>query len=311
MQNILVTLNVLNYNTFDKTSLCIDSCLKQNGSFFRVLLIDNCSTDDSYIKLREKYGNKIDYLQTGNNYGYAKGNNLGVQFSLDSGCDYSFLLNSDTELIGNDLTKLLLRIMQKYDDCGIVSPLIYDVTSNGLLPVYNESFYVKLLRIFGVLPKNRRIDNTIETKSEAHGSALFVDNKKFLECGGFPEHYFMYAEESLFSKKILWSGANIYWLNDKCNYVLHHHDTSKSIDSWRKFLMGRNASLEYLENRKGKSRLWFMAFIIYVLRSLISCASENKIVHIKGLIAGIKQYRRGLTKEELFDCGRQAKDIIV
>lgn len=63
--NSIVSINILNFNTFDKSCVCIDSCLKQHGVNYQVLLIDNASTDDSFLRLQQKYGDKLLYLQTG------------------------------------------------------------------------------------------------------------------------------------------------------------------------------------------------------------------------------------------------------
>lgn len=302
-----VSINILNFNTYEKACKCIDSCLLQQGSFFRILLIDNNSTDNSFILLKNKYKDKIEYFQTGDNYGYAGGNNKGVSKCIDDGYKYSLLLNSDTELVGASLLESLLQIIIKYQDCAIVAPLIFDVTSKGLIKVQNDSFYCKLLRLFRVLPYNKVIDDRLETKSEAHGSALFIDNNIFLECGGFPEHFFMYAEESLLSKKILWMGYTIYWLNTPDIYIKHHHDTTSYIDPWRLYLMGRNASLEYMENRNGKKATWLVAFCIFALRSFINSIINFNIYHFKGILDGLCLHFRHKDRLYIFKQGQQVR----
>ena len=40
------------------------------------------------------------FLEHKENYGFAKGNNLGIKFALGLGIQYTLLLNNDTELIG-------------------------------------------------------------------------------------------------------------------------------------------------------------------------------------------------------------------
>lgn len=306
-----VSVNILNFNTYDKTCLCIDSCLQQDYSNFRVLLIDNASTDNSFNRIKEKYGDLIEYYQTGSNYGYAGGNNLGVKKNIEDGYDYTFMLNSDTELVGKDLILSLINIMHEYNDCGIAAPLIYDDTRYGKQMIINESFYVKILRFFKVLPSNNIISGIIETKSEAHGSALLVDNNKFVSCGGFPEHFFMYAEESTLSKKMIWSGNKIYWQKNPSLYVLHHHDTTTKLEPWRLYLMGRNASLEYLENKKCQSSLWAFAFMIFAFRSLVRFFKKESRSHFKGLIDGFILYYKGYDKSFIYNQGKESMIKIV
>ena len=79
----VVSINILNYNTYEKTKKCIESCLKQKGIKYRILLIDNNSEDASFERLVAEYGETIDFLRNDYNYGYAKGNNLAIRFCLE------------------------------------------------------------------------------------------------------------------------------------------------------------------------------------------------------------------------------------
>lgn len=310
MDSVKVYVCVLNYNTFEKSRICIDSCLCQSCSSYRIVLVDNASTDDSFLKLRELYGDKIDYLQTGANYGYAKGNNLAVKYCLSKGGTYSFLLNSDTELVGTNLLKNLLSVVEEYPECAIVSPTIFDVTSIGLRKVICSSAYLKMLQYIGVLPHCEVYTELLETINEAHGCALFVNNRIFVEVGGFPEHFFMYAEEGLLAKKIQWGGYKILYYKNSDTYVKHNHDTSKSIDPWRCYLMGRNATLEFLENRCGKSTRWSVVFFIYSMQILLLCIKRRSFAHFKGIVDGFSIYIKGYSREMCFLHGRAAKDKI-
>jgi len=291
MDNVKVFLNVLNYNTYDKTKLCIDSCLKQKDVRYRILLIDNNSTDDSYKRLQQLYGDKIDYLQTGNNYGYAKGNNLGVEYSLNHSSRYTLILNSDTELVGEFLVKKLVETIEAYENFGIVAPLIYDVTQYGLQLNTNDFLYYKYLRFFGILPRKKVVNKEIELINYAQGSALLVDNENFLSIGGFPEHYFMYCEESTFAKQTLWNKKNICWCKFEGGHVLHHHDRTNEIVPWREFLKGRNLGIEYYENRENHHPYrWGIVYNLFMIwmrvhkkKYLCEGMKEAKIIHEKKL----------------------------
>lgn len=285
-----ISINILNYNTFEKSCVCIDSCLKQIGLKFQILLIDNASTDDSFEKLKLKYGDRIHYLQTGKNYGFAGGNNKGVEYCLQNNIQYAFLLNSDTELIGKTLLSDLINIIKSYPDCAIVSPTIYDITKKGHKKHLNDYLYNKLLRIIGVLPHIYSISENIQLISEAHGSALLVDCKCFLQSGGFPEHYFMYCEESTLSKKILWNNFKIYWYIDDNNCIYHHHDKTENVAPWREFLMGRNRAIEYFENKKNHNILWYLIYAIFKLRISFRCMKTKRFHYFLGMKEGEKLF---------------------
>lgn len=302
----LISINILNYNTFEKSKLCIDSCLRQIGIEIRIILIDNSSTDDSFIRLKEIYGDRIDYLQNGENYGFAKGNNLGVEYAIKRGYRHSLLLNSDTELIGKTLVCDLVRMFKENNESAIIVPDVYDVTSIGLIKHTNDSPYLKLLRIGRILPKNRRLKKNLTTISEAHGCALMVDNRRFNEVGGFPEHYFMYGEESLFSKKIIWSGYSILWFHSGDSRILHHHDKTGAVDPWRLYLMGRNRGLEYYEYRE-RFFLWRIIYWIFYTKMLIFNNASHRY-YLKGMNLSSDIKDKNLSDDTIFRMGKEIKN---
>ena len=253
----------------------------------------------------QKEASQSHFLENKENYGFAKGNNIGIEYALEMGIEYSFLLNNDTELIGESLVLEMLDIIKRYSDCAVVAPQIYDVTQNGLVLLKNDSFYLKMLRFFKILPRNISVSEQLDSISEAQGSALFVNNKIFLDVKGFPEHYFMYGEEGTFSKKILWNKKILLWYKSSNNYVLHHHDKSKSVDDWRLYLMGRNRGIEYYENHK-KRPLWRIVYLTF----WVKCIFQYKKNY--SYLAGMRKARELSAKksncEECYLDGYMAKD---
>lgn len=296
-----VSINILNYNTFEKTRECILSCLLQTGIEYRIILIDNNSTDDSLKRLKELFGNRIDYVENSDNYGYAKGNNIGVKYSLEKKYDFSLILNSDITLVGTTLLRKMYDVMNSSSEFGVVAPYIYNVTSNGLVLNSNDSIYLKWLRLSGILPSNRIKTGDICSISEAQGSAIFVDNRLFLQVGGFPEHFFMYGEEGYFAKKILWNKRSIIWYKDENDYALHHHDKSNGTDGWRLYLMGRNRALEYYENRSVAPIKWFLVFYLFWIQSFLK---KDKRLYCEGMIAARKLIKKNSSKEDIYMDGK-------
>ena len=77
---------LINWNGADDTLACLNSLLKADGDFF-VVVVDNASTDDSVLRLNDfaqQHSDKIriDILALDDNYGFAVGNNKGVQYAM-------------------------------------------------------------------------------------------------------------------------------------------------------------------------------------------------------------------------------------
>lgn len=141
----LVYIIILNWNGWKDTIECIDSIIQQEYLNYKIILIDNCSTDDSIIKIHEwaegiitsqsLYGKfpkkeaainilklteseiekqtlknentKIVLIQTEENLGFAKGSNIGIKYALNNHADYVFLLNNDTYIFNKSITELI------------------------------------------------------------------------------------------------------------------------------------------------------------------------------------------------------------
>jgi len=62
---------------------------------FRVLVIDNGSSDESVAEIRRAFPD-INLLETGKNLGYAGGNNAGIMYAMNEQAEFILLLNNDT-----------------------------------------------------------------------------------------------------------------------------------------------------------------------------------------------------------------------
>ena len=246
----------------------------------------------------------MEFLENAENFGYAGGNNIGVRKCREEGYKYCFLLNSDTVLKGSSLIAEMMNVMMAQKDCAILAPKVFNVTSKGLQPVTNQSGYLNLLRRSRILPPVRRRSDNLMELSEAQGSALLIDVDKFLEAGGFPEHYFMYSEESTLCKKILWQGGAILCYESDENYILHYHDKTGHVDNWRVYLMGRNRTLEYYENRNRAPFRWFWVLHVFLLQYRMK--SRQGAIYYKGYRDAKRLQKSGQYYEDCLSEARRA-----
>lgn len=101
-----VVIILLNYCNWQDTVECIDSLQQITYSNYEIVLIENGSTDDSEAILRNRFPYII-MLQTGNNLGYTGGINVGMRHAMTMNSEYVLLLNNDTVVDPDFLTKLV------------------------------------------------------------------------------------------------------------------------------------------------------------------------------------------------------------
>jgi len=99
---------------------CINSLLAQTYQNFEILYWDNASTDSSVEVLQNNFPT-IDYVQSENNLGFAKANNLAVKQLLRKGAEYILFLNVDTVAD----SQMIEKLVDKADENTVTTARIY------------------------------------------------------------------------------------------------------------------------------------------------------------------------------------------
>ena len=213
------------YNQIQYTLQCLESicrCLPLNT--FEVIIVDDCSTDDSAKKLSPIEG--LTVISNKNNQGFIRSCNVGAQAARG---EYVCFLNNDTEVTAGWLDELLITFNQ-FPGTGLVgSKLVYpDGTlqeaggiiwqdgsawnfgrnQNHKLPVYNYA---------------REVDY-------CSGASIMVPKALFAELGGFDEHYLpAYCEDSDLALTIRDKGYRV--LYQPMSTVIHYEGITSGTDT--------------------------------------------------------------------------------
>jgi GT2 family glycosyltransferase len=119
-----VAVILVNWNGYAFTSQCLNSLKAVYYVNFHIIVVDNGSTDDSLIRLERNFVHPT-YLKSRENLGFAEGNNLGIRYALEKGYEYVLLLNNDTEVEPDFLSRLVDYMVKNQDkNLGVVQPLI-------------------------------------------------------------------------------------------------------------------------------------------------------------------------------------------
>lgn len=136
----MVAIIILNWNGWKDTIDCIASLYQLEGVDFSLVLVDNGSSNESVekissyihesgiqaIELREGEllphqvkERELVFYQLSRNYGFAKGNNIGLQLMAGQNVDYFWILNNDTEVEADSLKALLdfMNHNRQYQAC--------------------------------------------------------------------------------------------------------------------------------------------------------------------------------------------------
>lgn len=184
---------VLNYNGKEVIKRCLTSLFKVNYSNFEVVFVDNNSTDGS-LELAKSCFSKANFIKNKENIGYAAGNNVGIRFSLERMADYVLLLNNDTEVENDFLTKLV-EVAESDKKIGLISPVIFHGKTKEVWFSGGDILWRKMSS------RNRQdIPTRDHYESEfITGCSMLVKASVFKEIGLLDEDYFLYWEDADFS----------------------------------------------------------------------------------------------------------------
>lgn len=202
--NVDVSVILINYNTLLETNQCIESIFNYTkGVSFEIIVVDNDSPDRSGDKLSERWGKKITLIQNKENVGFGRANNIGVNHANGN---YLFLLNTDTILLNDIITKLY-NFYQNHLQYPVIGSILVDKDGNE-----NESYgtYPKvintLLQNCSIFINNKHKvsvkDNQIREKTDCYlvdyvlGADMFMSKTVFINSQGFDPSFFLFFEES-------------------------------------------------------------------------------------------------------------------
>jgi GT2 family glycosyltransferase len=189
MTSSKITVVINTFNSEDKIYQCLESIDLDN----KVIIIENSNNINFKKEIESKYSN-VNCFLSGENLGYAKGNNLGLS-KVES--KYALILNPDA-VLERDSINNFINIAEKINDFAIIGPAIQDEFSKKDLNFDKNQFF--------------EVDSL-------KGFAMFLNIEQFRDIGFFDSNFFIYLEEIDLCKRLKNKNKKIYL--DK-NIVVNH-----------------------------------------------------------------------------------------
>lgn len=197
MANIAIIL--LNWNGKKDTLGCLASLQQISSPPFSTIVVDNGSTDDSTRAIRAEFPH-VTLIETGENLGFAEGNNVGIRRALAQGAEYLLLLNNDTVVDPNILTAFM-ELMEKNPNIGILGgkPYLYDAreTLDHLGGKWNPKTATFDLIGYREVEGRKRWDKSLALDYVC-GCSIFIRRKIFETIGLLEPKFFLIWEEADF-----------------------------------------------------------------------------------------------------------------
>lgn len=260
---------ILNYNVRYFLEQCVLSVQEAISMLdAEIIVVDNNSTDESSLMMKSKFPD-VKLIQNQVNFGFPKGNNIGVEEALGK---YICILNPDT-VVAEDTFAKILAFAERQTNLGIVGCKLIDGTGR-FLPESKRGIptpWVAFTKIFGlykVFPNWKFFNqyyaqhiNENQTGKVAIlvGAFMLMQRDLYLELEGFDEKCFMYADDIDLSYRVLQKEKTNFYFHETT--VLHYKGESTVKDE--KYMKRFQEAMHFFYQKHFK-KSWFFTFFIQI-----------------------------------------------
>lgn len=199
-----VAVVILNYNRERDLIECVTSLKESTHRDLSLLVVDNGSYDESVLRMRETFPD-VEVIETGTNLGYARGMNQGIQHALRKSPRYLLIMNSDT-IVHSEYVSKLAKALDDCPEAAAASGTIYYHPpkekvwyGGGDIIFWRGSGFSRHAPPVDGVPTSAEIQKV----TFVSGCAFLVRADVLRRVGLFDEQFFMYLEDTDLSARMV------------------------------------------------------------------------------------------------------------
>ena len=273
---------ILNYKSAQLTIENVNQ-LRKFSHILNIIIVDNCSPDDSVIVLKKQYYDDqfTHIVVNDSNSGYAAGNNVGIRYVAEhiTGILSVAIVNPDIAIKqASDIQKLHDQLLRDSSLMVITSQTVF----NGRIRFPNDFGWKHLTpkyMMFGgtilgkfLKPSIRYTsiqvnENNVGYIDIAQGCFFLAKLDLLFKVGLLDENTFLYQEEAILAKKVQRAGYKEGVLLDV--FINHNHrEKDKSLISRKNKLFDMkcfySSRMHYIRNYSDRSGLFIFVACIFL-----------------------------------------------
>lgn len=211
---------VVTYNGMKWLDRCFGSIAASTIPLHTVV-VDNGSEDGTVDALKERFP-MVNVIETGENLGFGRANNIGMRHALDAGCDYVYLLNQDA-WIDPDAIEKMVEIQREHPNYHVLSPVQMEtdrVSMNSLFEILYTGEWNHAKPAEGEISSPELYG--VDFMMAAH---WFMTRECLEVIGGFAPIFPHYGEDDNYAHRLKYHGLKM----GVCTGVIGIHDVGKRV----------------------------------------------------------------------------------
>lgn len=279
------TIIIPNYNGKDYLKNCLDSLMQCEPFDFKVIVVDNGSTDGSVELLREQYS-WVEAILLPDNKGFAEAVNIGLEKTKTK---YGILLNNDTTVATDFVAKLEEAIDEK-EKIFSVSAKMVSMHEPEVLDGAGD-LYCALGWAFA-LGKGKVVSKAYTKPSKifsACGGAVIYRMSCMNEIGMFDSNHFAYLEDVDLGYRGLIHGYENRYTPDAVCYHAGSGFSGSRYNEFKVTLSSKNSTYLIIKNMPILQQVLNLPFFMvgFLVKYLFFIKKGFGSTYLKGLIKGI------------------------
>lgn len=256
--NLSVAILLVIYNEAQFIPNLIASLKKQTYPKIKIYAIDNNSIDDSILIIK-KLLPEVFIIESNENHGFAKANNILAEKASEDNVEYLFVLNTDM-ILDVDCIKELVSLAESDKAIGAIAPIVLIGKRNektNIIQCYVDKANFKTGKTTSPHSnlnfRNVNLPEKIEVNT-VHGGATFIKTEVYKKVGLFNEDNFMYGDELDLAYRIKQTGYKMLVTKKAVGWHFHNWSkTNKKANFLQYYYMTRNRFLFFHRYKKYKS----------------------------------------------------------
>lgn len=253
---------MLNWNGRELVLACLASLAQSRYGNILLVVVDNASTDGSVGAVRAQYPN-VEVIENEANLRWAGGNNVGIHHGLEQGADYILLLNNDTEVEPDMITRLV-EAAEADPSIGLLAPKIYYHAQRDLIWYAGgrASLWRGLFWHVGIRQQDRGQFDRSGPIDYITGCAMLIRREVAREVGDIDTVFFAYGEDVDYSFRVKAAGFGLAMVPGA--RMWHKVSAYWGATSWRKIRVRLRSQLT-LYRRYSPPWAWFTTIPLFLL----------------------------------------------
>jgi len=211
---------VIGFNLAEDTVESFKSLQQSTYKNLKHIFVDNNSSDDSVQRVLDDVPEAA-VLETNNNTGFARGNNVGFHYANSKDADYVLMINNDTT-VDPHMVEELIKVAEASPENGVIVPKIYYYDHKDVIWSAGCSYKSKFPSMITINQTSSADDGIFDNIKDLDFTTtccLLIRKEVFEKVGLLNPNCFLFWEDYDFCARVRKAGFKIKFA---CEAIMWH-----------------------------------------------------------------------------------------